>query len=72
MPGNQHISSHTNENYNLWGGRFQVGNDKLMKMFNESLPVDKRLWREDIIVNSISKPTINELSKLIKKLNSGE
>jgi argininosuccinate lyase len=53
MPGNQPISSsHNNEKYNLWGGRFQVGNDKLMKMFNESLPVDKRLWHEDIIVNS--------------------
>ena len=35
---------------NLWGGRFETGNDDLMKMFNVSLPIDKRLWREDLIV----------------------
>ena len=41
---------HSNDKYNLWGGRFESGNDQLMKMFNESLPVDKRLWEEDLIV----------------------
>ena len=41
---------HSNDKYNLWGGRFESDNDQLMKMFNESLPVDKRLWEEDIIV----------------------
>jgi len=50
MSEDHNMSAHTNENYNLWGGRFQVGNDKLMKMFNESLPVDKRLWRQDLTV----------------------
>jgi argininosuccinate lyase len=38
------------EKYKLWGGRFETGNDDLMKMFNDSLPIDKRLWREDLIV----------------------
>ena len=43
-------TSHENEKYKLWGGRFETGNDDLMKHFNESLPIDKRLWREDLIV----------------------
>jgi argininosuccinate lyase len=42
--------NHNNDNYQLWGGRFDCPNDKLMKIFNDSLPIDKRLWREDIIV----------------------
>jgi argininosuccinate lyase len=41
---------HLNDKYALWGGRFEVENDSLMKMFNDSLGIDKRLWREDIIV----------------------
>jgi argininosuccinate lyase len=46
------MTEHNNEDYKLWGGRFEARNDHLMKMFNDSLPVDKRLWREDIIVIS--------------------
>ena len=42
--------NHSNEKYNLWGGRFDVPNDDLMKIFNQSLSVDKRLWEEDLIV----------------------
>ena len=34
----------------LWGGRFTGDTDPLMVQFNESLPVDKRMWREDIQV----------------------
>ena len=33
------------ENDKLWGGRFDKGNDELMKLFNDSLSIDKRLWR---------------------------
>ena len=44
------MTEHKNDDYKLWGGRFESRNDQLMKMFNDSLPVDKRLWREDIIV----------------------
>jgi len=32
----------------LWGGRFTGKTDPLMEKFNESLPVDKRMWKEDI------------------------
>ncbi|HEY9164815.1 MAG TPA: argininosuccinate lyase [Candidatus Kryptonia bacterium] len=32
----------------LWGGRFVKGASKLMEDFNDSLPFDKRLWREEI------------------------
>lgn len=39
---------HSNDQYNLWGGRFDTKNDQLMKMFNMSLPIDKRLWEEDL------------------------
>jgi hypothetical protein len=36
----------------LWGGRFTGATDPLMEKFNESLPFDKRMWKEDIKVGS--------------------
>ena len=33
---------------NLWGGRFNGETDRLVWKFNQSLPFDQRLWREDI------------------------
>jgi argininosuccinate lyase len=33
----------------MWGGRFGSGPDAIMREINASIPVDKRLWREDII-----------------------
>lgn len=38
------------EEKKLWGGRFTGATDPLMDKFNESLPLDKRMWREDIEV----------------------
>lgn len=32
----------------LWGGRFEGETDALVWQFNQSLPFDQRLWREDI------------------------
>ena len=32
----------------LWGGRFEGTTDALVWTFNQSLPFDQRLWREDI------------------------
>ena len=32
----------------LWGGRFAGGTAATLEELNNSLPVDKRLWREDI------------------------
>ena len=32
----------------LWGGRFTKETDKLVKSFNDSLPFDQRLYRQDI------------------------
>ncbi len=32
----------------LWGGRFTKETDQLTKQFNDSLPFDKRLWKQDI------------------------
>ena len=32
----------------LWGGRFTKNTDEAVKAFNDSLPFDKRLYREDI------------------------
>lgn len=46
----QENDCHSKEKYNLWGGRFEAGNDQLMKMFNESIPFDKRFWKEDLNV----------------------
>ena len=34
----------------LWGGRFTGKVDPLMEQFNDSLPFDKRMWREDLQV----------------------
>lgn len=39
-----------NTDYSLWGGRFELPSDELMKKFNESFSVDKRLWKQDIVV----------------------
>lgn len=36
------------ENYLLWGARFERGCDELMKKFNESFSLDKRLWKQDL------------------------
>lgn len=38
------------ESKKLWGGRFTGDVDPLMEKFNESMPFDKRLWREDLQV----------------------
>jgi argininosuccinate lyase len=32
----------------LWGGRFEGETDALVWRFNQSLPFDRRLWREDV------------------------
>ena len=32
----------------LWGGRFTDGPDPSMQNFNDSLPFDKVLWKQDI------------------------
>jgi argininosuccinate lyase len=32
----------------MWGGRFGSGPDAIMRQINASIPIDKRLWREDI------------------------
>lgn len=42
----------TGEQKKLWGGRFTGATDPLMEKFNESLPFDKRMWREDLRVCS--------------------
>jgi argininosuccinate lyase len=35
----------------MWGGRFGAGPDAIMREINASIPVDKRLWREDIMAS---------------------
>jgi argininosuccinate lyase len=32
----------------MWGGRFGDGPSEIMREINASIPIDKRLWREDI------------------------
>lgn len=36
----------------LWGGRFTGATDPLMEKFNESLPIDQRMWKEDVEVSN--------------------
>jgi argininosuccinate lyase len=33
----------------MWGGRFGSGPSEIMQTINASIPVDKRMWREDIM-----------------------
>jgi argininosuccinate lyase len=33
----------------MWGGRFGSGPDQIMRAINASIPVDKRLWQQDIM-----------------------
>ncbi len=71
----------------LWGGRFEEKFDKKAYDFNESLSVDKMLWREDIIgsmahasmlgvQNIISKDSagkiVQGLEQIYKKIENGE
>lgn len=32
----------------MWGGRFAAGPSEIMQTINASLPVDRRMWREDL------------------------
>lgn len=41
-------SSSSGGDKKLWGGRFTGKIDPLMEQFNESLPFDKRMWKEDL------------------------
>ena len=38
----------TPDRNSMWGGRFAGGPDAVMRAINASIPIDKRLWREDI------------------------
>lgn len=38
----------TPDRNSMWGGRFGAGPDAIMRAINASIPIDKRLWREDI------------------------
>ncbi|CAF0788190.1 unnamed protein product [Brachionus calyciflorus] len=74
MSGN---NLHSNESYSLWGGRFEAENDELMKKFNASLPIDKRLWRQDLIgskawaraIHKVGLVDQNELEKILDGLD---
>ncbi len=37
----------------LWGGRFSKNADTLMERFNASIQIDKRLWKEEISLNTV-------------------
>lgn len=52
-----------NNKYSLWGGRFDVGCDELMKKFNESFSLDKRLWKQDLEVNIVIYASIIQTNK---------
>ena len=38
----------TPDRNSMWGGRFGAGPDAVMRAINASIPIDKRLWQEDI------------------------
>ncbi|MDH5803701.1 MAG: argininosuccinate lyase [Gemmatimonadota bacterium] len=39
----------TPASHQMWGGRFGVGPSEALKALNDSLPVDNRLWRQDVL-----------------------
>ncbi|MGL5839225.1 MAG: argininosuccinate lyase [Sphingorhabdus sp.] len=45
---NRAITRDTSNSSNIWGGRFGAGPAEVMREINASIPVDKRLWRQDI------------------------
>lgn len=49
----ENLKHNSEQNYSLWGGRFRDESDELMKRFNSSLPIDKRLWKQDIKVDTL-------------------
>jgi len=61
----------------LWGGRFQGETSALFKLFNDSLPVDYRLFEQDVVgsiawadaIASVGIITAIECSDLKKALN---
>ncbi|MFB2683529.1 argininosuccinate lyase [Shewanella mangrovisoli] len=61
----------------LWGGRFQGETSALFKLFNDSLPVDYRLFEQDVVgsiawadaIASVGIITPTECSDLKKALN---
>ncbi|MGI1969587.1 argininosuccinate lyase [Shewanella baltica] len=61
----------------LWGGRFQGETSALFKLFNDSLPVDYRLFEQDVVgsiawadaIASVGIITATECSDLKKALN---
>ena len=71
----------------LWGGRFTNREDEIMEQFNTSLPVDHRLYHEDI-VGSLAHVTmlvhcdlltpeegellVNGLQSILSDIESGE
>ena len=50
----------------LWGGRFNEGLDKRAYTFNESLSIDKKLYKEDI-EGSIAHATMLKKQNILKK-----
>ena len=71
----------------LWGGRFTKQTDALVKKFNDSLPYDRRLYRQDIrgsIVHATMlgkqgilsdeemKSIVNGLSDILRDIESGQ
>ena len=50
----------------LWGGRFNEGLDNRAYTFNESLSIDKKLYKEDI-EGSIAHATMLKKQNILKK-----
>ena len=55
----------------LWGGRFTDGPDPLMQKYNDSLPFDKILWRQDI-AGSIAYARANITTGILTKQEFAE
>jgi argininosuccinate lyase len=53
----------------LWGGRFEGETDALVWLFNQSLPFDRRLWREDI-TGSIAHATMLGKTGILTEVES--
>ena len=55
----------------LWGGRFTDGPDPLMQKYNDSLPFDRALWRQDI-AGSIAYARANIKTGILTKQEFGD
>src|SRR5258708_6496009 len=56
------------DTHQMWGGRFALGPSEALDALNRSLPVDHRLWPQDVVA---SKAWVHALDRVADRLADG-